>query len=227
MGVVVVVVVVALVGGLLYLSYLQNKKRREAIANWAATRGWTYTPRDDSWVGRWSGTPFDQGHSRKAQNVLTGTFAERRVVVFDYEYRVTQHGADNHSSETTYRYSVYAMALPCPLPRVSVGPEGLFSKVARAVGVHDIELESEEFNRAFRVAAADRKLAYDLLPARNMELLLTQPKINFRTEGDTLLCFDNRRLDLALVEARLGLLKDFVDNVPSFVWTQRGAAEGS
>lgn len=225
MGAVVAIVIVLSGAALISLVYLQNKKRREAIARWASARGWTYVARDDSWTRRWSGTPFGKGHSRRAQNVLTGSLGDRRVVVFDYEYRETQSTGDNNSTERTYRYSIYAVALPCALPRVSVDPEGFFSKVARAVGVRDIELESEEFNRAFRLAAADRKLAYDLIPARNMELLLTQPDIHFRTEGDTLLCFDDKRLDLARVDARLDLLSTFLDNVPSFVWSERGVSE--
>ncbi|HVX18390.1 MAG TPA: hypothetical protein VHA73_10210 [Acidimicrobiales bacterium] len=228
MAALIIVGVVVVVGVIAWLAYQRNKKHREQLAGWAASKGWTYAERDDSYCDRWSGSPFGQGHSRKAKNVMCGTYANRDAVVFDYQYNETTNDS-NGTHETTYRFGVYALALPCALPTVSVAPEGFFTKIGHAVGIHDIDLESEDFNRAFRLTADDKKLAYDVLPARNMQLLLSQPDIHVRTQGSYLLAFDRRWLNMTLVERRLAVMGQFVDQIPGFVWDDHGAGshEGS
>ena len=221
---VVILLVVVVAGLIAYGVYTYNKKHRDLLAAWAAAEQWTYTARDDSFTRRWSGKPFDAGHSRRAQNILAGSFDGRAAIAFDYQYQETS-GAGQNRSESTYKFSVYVLEMPCFLPRVSVGPEGFFSKVGHAVGVHDIQLESEAFNRAYRVTAADEKLAYDLLPARTMEALLAQTGVHLRTEGTSLLCFDTNWLAPARIDARLRLMDAFLANVPSFVWHDHGAPD--
>ena len=66
MVVVLIVLAIGAVIAIAVFSYLAEKKRREAIARWAATNGWSYTGEDDRWVDAWRGDPFDEGHSRKA-----------------------------------------------------------------------------------------------------------------------------------------------------------------
>jgi hypothetical protein len=223
MVIAVVVLVVVVVGAVLYAAYWWNKRHRDRLQAWANSKGWSYEARDDTYCSRWSGQPFGIGHTRRAKNVMTGMLGGRAGVAFDYSYEETNTDS-NGSHDTTYRFSVYALALPCGLPTVSVGPEGFFSKVGHALGMDDIELESEDFNRAFRLTGNDRKLAYDLLPARNMELLLGQRKIHLRTQSSHLLCFDKGWLLPEEIERRLVVMNQFLDNVPSFVWKDHGAA---
>jgi hypothetical protein len=161
------------------------------------------------------------GHARRAQHVMTGTYRQRTVVTFDYQYEETTTDSDGDRETTTSRFSIYALGLPCALPKLSITPEGLFSKLGHAIGVHDIQLESEQFNKAFRVTGEDKKLAYDMLSGRSMELLLTQPKVHLRTDGAWLLCVDSGTLQQAKIARRLDLMAGFVDNVPSFVWEDR------
>ena len=217
--------IVVLVGVLIYVAYWWNKRHRDLLAAWAAGKGWTFEPSDDSYCNRWSGDPFGIGHSRRAKNVMCGSLGSRPALAFDYSYEETQYDG-NGSSDRTYRYSVYALEMPCSLPTVSLAPEGFFSKVGHALGMHDIELESEDFNRAFRLKGDDKKLAYDLLPARTMDLVLAQSDIHVRTQGHHLLCFDKGWLAPASIERRLELMAQFLDNVPSFVWHDHGAPTG-
>ncbi|MEZ5191462.1 MAG: DUF3137 domain-containing protein [Nocardioides sp.] len=46
----------------------------------------------------------------------------------------------------------------------------------------DIELESEDFNRAFTVTCSDRKFASDVLHPRMMEFLLAHTEASFRSD---------------------------------------------
>lgn len=214
-------VLVTLLLLLAWRGHQADKKRIAALTGYAAGQGWAYAEDDPSLCTRWDGRPFGFGQARRAGHVMTGTYRQRSVIAFDYQYEESTTDSNGNRETTTSRYSIYAVGLPCPLPKVSMTPEGMFSKLGHAVGIHDIQLESEQFNKAFRVSSEDKKLAYDMLPARSMELLLTQPKVHLRTDGTWLLCVDSGVLQPTKIAQRLDLMGGLVDNVPAFVWEDR------
>ncbi len=215
---------VVLVAIIAYFSWLAAKKRREAFAALAAARGWSYTQRDDRWAGAFNGAPFDSGHNRQASNILRGEFDTRGFVAFDYVYYTTETSTDSEgrttSREVAHRYSVVGLEVGASFPPLAVSPEGMFSRMVGRLTNRDIELESEDFNRAFTVTCPDRKFASDVLHPRMMEFLLTHPDSSFRFDGAWVLSVDNRRVDLEDVEPRLHHLDTIVDNVPEFVWRE-------
>jgi len=82
----------------------------------------------------------------------------------------------------------------------------------------DLELELEEFNRAFDVKAKDRRFAVALVDQRMMRFLLgTDPAFAFEACGRWLLCSSKRRRPSELVPL-LGTLKGFRDHVPRVVF---------
>ena len=150
---------------------------------WAATNGWSYTGEDGRWVDAWRGDPFDEGHSRKAVNVLEREVGGRRAVVFDYSYKVTTSNGKT-TTTTTYEFSIYAQQLPAALPDMTIEPEGLWDKAVKLFGAQDVELESVEFNDRYRVKADDPKVAYDVLNPRTMEALLAIGGLDIRIQGE-------------------------------------------
>jgi len=64
-----------------------------------------------------------------------------------------------------------ATALPANFPLLSVRREDVLDKVARAMGLEDIDTEWEEFNAAFRIKSEDRKFALMFLDATVMRWL--------------------------------------------------------
>ncbi len=91
-----------------------------------------------------------------------------------------------------FAIGVVAMRLPVPLGWVEVTGEGLAAKLVKTVGGQDVELESAEFNRRFRVRAHDAKLASDV------------------------------RLNLVELTDKLSVLGLVVAGVPRFVWRRHG-----
>ena len=61
------------------------------------------------------------------------------------------------------------------LPPLSVDPENFLERFVGRLTGNDIDLESEEFNRAFTVGCPDRKFASDVLHPQMMEFLLAAP----------------------------------------------------
>lgn len=212
------VLVAVLVVAVVVFAFIATKKRRERTAAFAAARGLRYEQRNDSYVGLDWGAPFARGHSRHADYVLSGTLKGRPVLCFEYQFTETSGAGDNRSS-TTYRYSVFSTAVHRSLPRLGVGREGLGSKIAKMVGVKDIELESEEFNKTFKVDCKVPKFAYDVLHPRMMEWMLQTDAPGFRVVDNNFIVIRGGRLDLESVDGTFAYLDSIILQVPQFVWT--------
>ena len=210
-----------LVGGLL-VGYLLEERHRKRLLAFALRRGWRYAGDDPSLVHRWPGEPFGVGDKRRASNVLIGQEAGRAFVAFDYTY-VTHRRTKKGRRSTTHRYGVCVVPMRGFLPTVQVEPENAFHKVAGAVGLlTDIDLESEVFNRMFRVSATSAKLASDILTPRTMEYLIAAEPEAWRTCGTDLVSWAEGRLDPVEVVRTCGVLDRVEQSIPAFVWADHG-----
>jgi hypothetical protein len=202
-------------------SWAQAKKRRELFQAFALSQGWRWTARQDGWCGRFRGNPFGEGDNRKAQNVLEGEFRKRPMVAFDYSYETHSTDSKGNRTTSTHRYAICALSMPAALPEFELVPEGLLGRVGTMLGMQDIELESEDFNRRFRVRCVEPKLAYDVLPPRTMQALLTRPALHVRLAGADALCWEGGAHSPSELLARLDTLSTLLDGVPDYVWSDR------
>ena len=219
---------IALMVLLAVLSWLSAKRRREAFQAYAAQKGWSLTERDDSWVERFSGPPFETGHNKQARNILQGSYDGRPFVAMDYVFHTTETRTDGEgrtsTHEVSHTYGVCALDTGVAFPGLSVTPEGFFGRMVGRLSGRDIELESEDFNRAFTVHCEDRKFASDVLHPRLMETLLRTPEAAFRFNGTWLLTATSGQQDISEIEPRLGMLDGVLDQIPDFVWQDRKGA---
>jgi Protein of unknown function (DUF3137) len=207
------------VAAVLVIAFLLDKKRRERIMAFCLARGWAYVAEDPTLPNRWSGDPFDTGDRRRARNVIRGNESGRDFVAFDYSYETHSTDSKGQRTTTNHHFAVYAVTIPAYLPALRVCPEGLFSRMADAVGLtSDIDLESEDFNRAFKVRAQDRKFATDVLSPRTMQYLLTAPKAAWCIQGNSMLRWATGRLDPAEIIVATSVLDRVADGIPDFVW---------
>jgi hypothetical protein len=213
---------IAVVVAIAVLGYLHEKKRREAMVALAGARGWVWTDRDDRWCDVFSGAPFGQGHNRQARHVMTGVHEGRGFVGFDYVYYTTETSTDSkgHTTrrEVAHPYAVLGLQVGANVPRLSVSPEGFFGRTVGKLFGNDIELESEDFNRAFTVSCPDRKFASDVLHPQMMEYLLQHPRLGWRFEQDSMLVIARGRRIPAQIEATIQVMDAITDLVPEFVW---------
>jgi hypothetical protein len=213
-------------GLLMYLSWKAEQKRVAEIRTYAASRGWSYADRDDSWHETFTGSPFDSGHGRRSTKVLHGTHDGREAAVFDFVYHTTESSTDanghHHTHEEAHRFNVVALSLGAATPGLSVSPEGAFGRLLGRMFNSDIELESEEFNRAFTVNADDRKFAFDVLHPRMMELLLQHRDTAWRIDRGWLLVVERGTYEIADVEPRLDFCDRLLDGLPDFVRQEYG-----
>jgi hypothetical protein len=218
-----VVVTVAVV------AYRLDQNRRERVLAYALGRGWRYDGENPALVDSWPGEPFGEGDNRRARSVLSGQESGREFVAFDYSYD-THTNSSKGRRTTTHRFAVCVVPLPTALGVVELRPENVLTRAAGAVGMaSDLDLESEDFNRRYRVRARNAKLASDVLPPRTMEYLVALPDeavTAFRLQAGHVIAWRDGRLEPADVVRTCAVLGRVIDGVPSFVWRDAGLPGG-
>ena len=199
--------------------HLIEQKRRALLQSFAQSSGWSYTASDLSVCLRFSGPPFNTGDNLKVRNVLQGSWRDVPMTAFDYSYETHSSDSKGGRSTTVHRFAVCCLGLRAPLPSLELTPESVLTRAAGLLGADDIELESEDFNRRYRVRARDPKFAYDVLNPRTMTALLARRPLHLRISGADALCWENGRLQPAELLERLSTLALLVDGIPSFVWS--------
>lgn len=198
-------------------SFVLSSRRERKFAAYAAAHGFQFEKRNSAYEDLPWGDPYGLGHSRMATDVFTGTIGSRPAICFDYRYTTTSGSGSNRTSSTTH-HAIYWLRLPKALGELRVGREGLGSKIARAVGVHDIEFDSADFNHRFSVKADDRTFAHDVLDPQLQQWLLSVDAPGFGILGADLFLIRNGRLQLDEVEPRLTYLAAVADRIPAIVW---------
>lgn len=217
MTAVLVVLVLLVIIGAGVAAYYAGKRRRAAFAAWATQHGYTYATQDDRYSDLPWGAPFGRGFGRAALDVLTYDGPGRPVLCFTYRYKTETNDGKTTSTQTHY-FSIYSARLQRPLPTLHVSREGIFGTIARAVGFHDIEFESEQFNKTFKVKGDDRKFASDVLNPQMMQFLLDTDAPGFSIIGADIVYVHGGRLKLETVEPTVGYLETVLSHVPEFVW---------
>ncbi|MCB2174516.1 MAG: hypothetical protein KQH57_01780 [Actinomycetales bacterium] len=212
-------VMAVLVIGSLVFGWWYAQAREKALKAWAATIGWTYYGTDPSLVHRWQRPPFGVGSSRRVSELVAGTFGQFQAMSFAYRY-TTGSG----KNRTTHHYWVCAMTMPTWLPGLQLTPQGLGARLAMAFGGQDLEFESEDFNRAWRVEARDAKFAHDVLHPRMLERLVRADAtgLQLRIEGADVLCWSQGLPDHDRLASRLGVMRALIAGIPRYVWLDHG-----
>lgn len=132
---------------------------------------------------------FDVGHGKKVLFQLWRP--GEQDTVFDYEY-TTGSGKERQVHHRTCAL----ISLPFAAAHTKIGPEGFWSGVGRALGLRDIEVESDTFNSRYRVTSDDERFAVTLLDQPMIAWLLSAEsgagEIKFELWGPWLLCVSTR-----------------------------------
>lgn len=234
MGIVVVMVVLALGAVLAYFAWMEQKKRREALAALASELGWRFDPgrdtRHDEEYAHFE--IFRRGHSRAAFNTLWGDMEiEGRTYpakMGDFTYKVTTSNGKS-SSTTTYTFSYLIVHLPYRgVPDLLIRREGMFDKIAGAFGFGDINFESAEFSRKFFVRCRDKRFAYDVVHPRMMEFLLggASPTVDIE-RGRCCISDGTRRWQAEEFRGRMRWLGQFFAHWPEYLTRELDARAGA
>ena len=221
MPMVMVVVLIVIVIGAIY-SMIQARKRREGLFELAQRLGLDFSAAEDYELAERFGflKQLAQGENRYARNVLSGTYQQNRVLVFDYHYET--HSTDSKGNRTTQHhwFSFFILTLPAVFPDLTIRRENFLTRVAEVFGYQDIEFESAEFSRAFCVRSPDKKFAYDVCNAKMMEYLLANRDLSVEIENQVLALAFNTCLSVEQVEFNLQRLVEIRSRLPEYLFTK-------
>jgi hypothetical protein len=220
MAVLVVVVVAALVGLGIWYSYRRKKLRRQALAGFATQYGLQYSQADPYGIIGYPFRLFSRGDGRGCENVLSGEWQGIPIQEADFWYYDESTDSEGRQTKSYHYFSVVVADLGLEVPWVSVAKENLLTRLADHVGLHDVEFESEDFNREFNVKTKDREFCFKLIDARMMQWLLsTGGSFGFEIVGPWLLVYCKRLPPTGLIPL-VGTAKAFGDHVPTLVRTE-------
>lgn len=137
---------------LILLRGRQERRRRARFTAFAKEHGLEYSTEDPFGLVYERFRVFRRGEERRCTNVLWGEWKGLRVRYADYEYWLRGRRAN-----TAYRSIV--LFDPIGAPSTSIRRENILTRAADAAGVEDIDFESEEFNREYRVSSDDPRFA--------------------------------------------------------------------
>ncbi len=214
----VVAVAVAVVGGIVW-SFYAKRKRAETFQTMATQLGLSYAPEDPFGVLGWPFALFQRGDGRGVENVLWGTWQKVDVTAFDFWYYEESTDSEGHTSRSYKRFDCAITTIGAACSHLTIDHESLLSRIAGALSLKDLQFESDEFNRAFKVNAKDERFAYAFVDARMMRWLLEHAQgYAFEVLGDRLLVAGPKIQPLAFLPL-LGTLKAFREQVPRAVFS--------
>lgn len=115
-------------------------------------------------------SPFGIGHSRAIDALRVKALPWGTIHAFRYRY--TTGSGKNQTRHVEY---VAVMQLAVDMLDLSMRRQHTLDHVFGAIGLRDIQFESEEFNRLMYVQCSSAELAYQIIHPRMMEWLIASP----------------------------------------------------
>jgi hypothetical protein len=174
MGVLLFIVVgLAIWGAIVYVAYRQQQKRLATLANIAASVGFAFTRGDPDRLVDMPFDLFNKGSKRRVDCEMGGVHSGVNMRIFDYKYYVS-----NGKNGQWYKVTCGLAMIPAACPVLHIAHQGFFGSLENLLGAHDIQFESDDFNKCFRVKCTDQKFAFSLIDGSMMEWLLGAQAFN-------------------------------------------------
>jgi hypothetical protein len=208
------------------VGYYLKMRRRDELALFAQQHGLEYAVNDPFGMVDMSFSFFARGDGRGSENVVWGTWQDLPVAVCDFWYYDESSDSKGGRTRTYHRFTVAEVQVAAWMPNVSIGRENLLTVAAQHAGFHDIEFESEDFNRSFHVKSPDREFAFKLIDARMMRWLLSVPGgLGVEVNGPKYIVY-SRKLAPAELIPLFGTAQGFHQHIPRLVWNEYGMQSG-
>jgi len=157
-------------------SWAGRDRRRLAIARFARDRGLEFRARNKEALSE-DFRLFGRGDGGRVRNVLQGEWNGVPVRAMDYDYFATRTMWVFYRVKDWRRFSVAVLDLGASVPSVIAERNGAAGLASDYMGFHDVQLNSDEFNRRFHVTADDREFAYQFFDLGMLRWLLNQPDL--------------------------------------------------
>jgi hypothetical protein len=203
--------------GVAIFSYYAKLQRQRELGSIAAGQGLDFSIADPFRTLDEPFTLFERGDGRGVENVMWGTWHGCDLRAFDYWYYDESTDSNGNRSKTYHRFDCALTTVDALCPRLTIEHENVLTRLADALSFHDIDFESEDFNRRFTVKASERRFATALCDARMMEWLMQHGDgYSFEIVGDRMMIWCSR-VDPAGIVHVLGTASTFRQHIPAVV----------
>ncbi len=194
--IIIIVGVVAFIGGLIWLVFWLEKKRTEFMQNYAREKGFTFTGKDQQlWQLLETFKLFDKGHSRELRNAMAGPKDVGQVHFADYRY-TTGSG----KNRTTHEQTIIVVRTPgrAAPPFFARRQNRFFDAIGKMLGGQDINFDDDPaFSKAYvlQTSGDEQQLRHFFSPRLRETLVgLSGKSPQVEVKDDTLLIHFGRRL---------------------------------
>jgi hypothetical protein len=135
--------------------------------------GLDFAPVDFSPDTAWLPFPMFGRTESGTENVVWDRSRGTDIRAFDFWF---EEPAEDRSATSRKHVTCAVVPLGCSAPRLRIAPRGLVDDLEAALGLPEVRLELEAFNRRFVVESRDERFAIAFLEQRMMEGLLALPE---------------------------------------------------
>ncbi len=152
-----------------------EKKRTQAMALVADELSLDFSPEGNAMVqttlsGLWL---FNQGHSRKFRNMMTGSANGVEIAIFTYQY-TTGHGKHKQTHKQTV---ISFQSQHLSLPEFEMRLKGFFSKISKAFGYQYIGFDTHpDFSKRYLLRGPKELEIRDTFDVERLDFLEDLPK---------------------------------------------------
>jgi hypothetical protein len=220
-GVVILFAAAAIALAISYYAYQRAaaRKRAEAFARVAHSMGFQHAAEDPFPCTDLAFELLHKGDEQDSRNALWGSTSDGRDVrLFDFEYQVHNRDSNGRRTTSTYRFSCCVTDLGARWPHLVAVEEGLLRGLRDALGFRDHQLESDEFNRRWKVSCDDPRFVHAVIDPAVMGFLLDRGEgCRYELNG-SLLLVATERLDPEEYPALLTHSDDLRAAIPKVAW---------
>ena len=187
------VAVFVLAGGMMYWSYVANKKRIEGFEQEAEAMGLNFTQQPaDSFMAHYGHFKlFNRGRRRGVSNLIEGDSGDVTLRIFDYKFTTGSGKQTRHHVQTIASLKSSQLNIPS----LTIHPEGFLSRVGSKMGFQDIDFDSHPtFSKMFVLKGDNEEAIRNFLTPAALEYFEAHQGISLEASGDTLFFYNpNRR----------------------------------
>ena len=187
------VAVFVLAGGMMYWSYVANKKRIEGFEQEAEAMGLNFTQQPaDSFMAHYGHFKlFNRGRRRGVSNLIEGDSGDVTLRIFDYKFTTGSGKQTRHHAQTIASLKSSQLNIPS----LTIHPEGFLSRVGSKMGFQDIDFDSHPtFSKMFVLKGDNEEAIRNFLTPAALEYFEAHQGISLEASGDTLFFYNpNRR----------------------------------
>jgi hypothetical protein len=202
--------VIALIAGIVYLAWLMEKKRTEAMTAYAQSHGYVFEGATPQLIDELSAFKlFNQGRARTAKNTMRGSKEPGAVRICDYQFTT---GSGKH--QQVHQQTIVVLKTPGRMaPHFFLRRQrALFDALGKVFGGQDINFEDDQaFSKAYvlQTNGDEQQLRGFMSPGlRDMLTKMSDRNLLMEVVGDTLVLHLGRRLKPEQLD---GLVADAVN----------------